>query len=350
MRIVVAMSGGVDSSVAAGLLAEAGHEVVGVSMQLYDNSSGFGTCCTIDDLHDARRVAAHLGFPHYIVNFESHFHQHVQQNFVTEYARGRTPIPCAHCNSEVKFSELLTRAGGYGASHLATGHYARIAEDEGGRFHLRRGRDRAKDQSYFLFSLTQAQLAQALFPVGDLAKDDVRLAAARMGLGVAGKPDSQEICFVPDGDYAAFLERDTPALATTGTIVNQQGDTVGAHGGVHRFTIGQRKGLGLSAGVPLYVVNIDAERQQVTVGPRDALDRTAFTVSRVNWIAGAAPDGTIAADVQIRHRHQAAPARVRALDDGRAGIEFAAPQSAVTPGQAAVFYDGDHVIGGGWID
>ncbi len=248
------MSGGVDSSVAAGLLAEAGHEVVGVSMQLYDNSSGFGTCCTIDDLHDARRVAAHLGFPHYIVNFESHFHRHVQQNFVDEYARGRTPIPCAHCNSEVKFSELLLRAGGYGASHLATGHYARIERDDTGRMHLARGRDRAKDQSYFLFSLTQAQLAQALFPVGDLAKDDVRLAAVRMGLAVAGKPDSQEICFVPDGDYAGFLERETPALATTGAIVNQQGETMGAHGGVHRFTVGQRKGLGLSAGVPLYVV------------------------------------------------------------------------------------------------
>ena len=350
MRIVVAMSGGVDSSVAAGLLAEAGHEVVGVSMQLYDNSSGFGTCCTIDDLHDARRVAAHLGFPHYIVNFESHFHRHVQQNFVEEYARGRTPIPCAHCNSEVKFSELLTRAGGYGASHLATGHYARISDDASGRFHLHRGRDRGKDQSYFLFSLTQAQLAQALFPVGDLAKDDVRLAAARMGLAVAGKPDSQEICFVPDGDYAGFLEREAPSLATAGAIVNQQGDTMGAHGGVHRFTVGQRKGLGLSAGVPLYVVNIDAARQQVTVGPRGALDRAAFAVSRVNWIAGAAPADTITAGVQIRHRHQAATARVRALDDGRAEVTFETPQSAITPGQAAVFYDGDEVLGGGWID
>jgi len=350
MRVVVAMSGGVDSSVAAGLLAEAGHEVVGVSMQLYDNSSGFGTCCTIDDLHDARRVAAHLGFPHYIVNFESHFHQHVQQNFVAEYARGRTPIPCAHCNSEVKFRELLTRAGGYGASHLATGHYARITEDASGRLHLRRGRDLAKDQSYFLFSLTQAQLAQALFPVGDLAKDDVRLAAARMGLAVAGKPDSQEICFVPDGDYVAFLERASPALATAGTIVDQAGDTMGAHGGVHRFTIGQRKGLGLSVGVPLYVVDIDAERQQITVGPREALERAAFTASSVNWIAGPAPGGWITANVQIRHRHEAAPARVRALDDDRAEIAFDAPQSAVTPGQAAVFYTGDEVLGGGWID
>lgn len=350
MRIVVAMSGGVDSSVAAGLLHEAGHEVVGVSMQLYDNSSGFGTCCTIDDLNDARRVAAHLGVPHYIVNFESHFHRHVQQNFVAEYAAGRTPIPCAHCNSEVKFSELLTRAGGYGASHLATGHYARIMRDDAGRYHLHRGGDRAKDQSYFLFSLTQAQLAQALFPVGALGKDEVRQAATRMGLAVAGKPDSQEICFVPDGDYAAFLERDTPALVSSGTIVDQAGQTMGAHGGVHRFTIGQRKGLGLSAGVPLYVVNIDAARQQVTVGPREALERTTFTTARVNWIAGGAPAAAFDAAVQIRHRHQAAAARVLALDDSRASITFDTPQSAITPGQAAVFYAGDEVVGGGWID
>lgn len=350
MRIVVAMSGGVDSSVAAGLLAEAGHEVVGVSMQLYDNSQGFGSCCTIDDLHDARRVAAHLGFPHYIVNFESHFHRHVQQNFVEEYARGRTPIPCAHCNSEVKFSELLTRAGGYGASHLATGHYARLVRDDDGRVHLHRGRDRVKDQSYFLFSLTQAQLAQALFPVGDLAKDDVRHAAARMGLGVAGKPDSQEICFVPDDDYAGFLERQSPALVTSGPIVNQQGEQLGSHGGIHRFTVGQRKGLGLSAGVPLYVVGIDAARQEVTVGPRAALDRAAFTVSRANWIAGSAPAGDVAAQVQIRHRHEAAPARVRSRADGGAEVVFDTPQPAITPGQAAVFYDGDEVLGGGWID
>jgi len=350
MRIVVAMSGGVDSSVAAGLLHEGGHEVVGVSMQLYDASQGFGSCCTLDDLHDARQVAAHFGFPHYIVNFESHFHRHVQQNFVAEYAAGRTPIPCAHCNSEVKFSELLVRAGGYGASHLATGHYARVEADTSGRVRLRRGLDTAKDQSYFLFSLTQAQLAQALFPVGALTKDDVRAAANRMGLGVAGKPDSQEICFVPDDDYARFLEREAPALVTTGAVVHQDGTRLGTHGGVHRFTVGQRKGLGLSAGVPLYVVNIDAERQQVTVGPREALERTTFTVSRVNWIAGQAPAAAIAANVQIRHRHQAAPARVRALDDGRAEVEFAMAQSAVTPGQAAVFYDGDDVLGGGWID
>lgn len=350
MRIVVAMSGGVDSSVAAGLLHEAGHEVVGVSMQLYDNSQGFGSCCTIDDLQDARRVAAHLGIPHYIVNFESHFHRHVQQNFVEEYARGRTPIPCAHCNSEVKFQELLQRASGFGAAHLATGHYARIQRDDDGRVRLRRGRDAAKDQSYFLFSLTQAQLAQAVFPVGDLTKDHVRREAARLGLAVAAKPDSQEICFVPDGDYARFVEQESPALATAGAIVNQHGDTLGAHGGVHRFTIGQRKGLGLSAGVPLYVVDIDAAAQRITVGPRDALEQTSLAASRVNWISGAPPDGWIECEVQIRHRHVAAPARVRALDEGRADAVFAAPQSAITPGQAAVFYHGDEVLGGGWID
>lgn len=350
MRIVVAMSGGVDSSVAAGLLHEAGHEVVGVSMQLYDASHGFGSCCTLDDLHDARRVAAHLGFPHYIVNFESHFHRHVQANFLEEYARGRTPIPCAHCNSEVKFKELLARAAAYDAATLATGHYARIERRDDGRLHLLRGADRGKDQSYFLFSLTQDQLAQASFPVGHLAKDAVRAEAARLGLDVAAKPDSQEICFVPDGEYAQFLEREQPALATTGAIVTTAGERVGAHGGVHRFTVGQRKGLGLSAGVPLYVVAIDASKQEVTVGPREALARDTLTASQVNWVSGAAPGDWIRAEVQIRHRHTAAPARVRALDDGRAEVVFDAPQIAVTPGQAAVFYDGDEVLGGGWID
>ncbi len=351
MRIVVAMSGGVDSSVAAGLLHEAGHEVIGVSMQLYDASHGFGSCCTIDDLHDARRVASHLGFPHYMVNFESQFHQYVQANFLEEYAAGRTPIPCAHCNSEVKFKELLARAEGYGAGALATGHYARIQRGDDGRLHLMRGADRTKDQSYFLFSLTQDQLAMASFPVGHLSKDDVRREATRLGLlGVADKPDSQEICFVPDGDYARFLEREQPALATTGAIVNAEGRTVGSHGGVHRFTVGQRKGLGLSAGVPLYVVAIDAGTQQVTVGPKDALARGTLTASQVNWVSGTAPSDWIRGEVQIRHRHHAAPARVRALDDGRAEVVFDTPQIAITPGQAAVFYAADDVLGGGWID
>ena len=274
----------------------------------------------------------------------------MQANFVSEYARGRTPIPCAHCNSEVKFSELLTRATGYGATQLATGHYARIERDDDGRSRLRRGRDAGKDQSYFLFSLTQAQLASALFPVGGLAKDEVRAHARRIGLATADKPDSQEICFVPDGDYAAFLEREDPALATVGAIVDQRGAQVGAHAGVHRFTIGQRKGLGLATGIPLYVVGIDAERQQVTVGPRTALERATLTASRVNWIAGTAPAGWQAVTAQIRHRHRPGDARVRALDDGRAEIEFDQSQSAITPGQAVVWYDGDEVIGGGWID
>ena len=350
MRIVVAMSGGVDSSVAAALLAEQGHDVVGVSMQLYDNSSGFGTCCTSDDLHDARRVAARLGIPHYILNFESHFHAHVQRNFIDEYARGRTPIPCAHCNSEVKFSQLAARASGYGASHLATGHYARLARGENGGVRLLRGRDAGKDQSYFLFSLAQAQLEMARFPVGDLPKDEVRAHAHRLGLAVADKPDSQEICFVPDGDYAAFLERAEPALATAGTIVDGTGRTLGTHGGVHRFTVGQRKGLGLSAGVPLYVVGIDAASQAVTVGPRAALDRATLTASQVNWISGDARAGWTAVTAQIRHRHRPAPARVRALDEARAELEFDQPQTAISPGQAVVFYDGDEVVGGGWID
>jgi tRNA-specific 2-thiouridylase len=353
MRIVVAMSGGVDSSVAAALLAEQGHDVIGVSMQLYDQrgrEGGVGTCCTIDDLYDARRVAAAIGIPHYIVNFESQFGEHVVEDFIREYAAGRTPIPCAHCNSDLKFSELLARAAGYGAEALATGHYARIDRAGDGRYRLRRGLDPAKDQSYFLFSLTQAQLASARFPIGEMDKPTVRAHAQRLGLQVAGKPDSQEICFVPDGDYAAFVEKQAPELATAGAIVSTEGRVVGTHGGAHRFTVGQRKGLGLSSTQPLYVVAIDAIRQQVTVGPREALARDTLTASRVNWVSGVAPVSWRPVAAQIRHRHTAAPGRVRALDDGRAELVFEAPQMAVAPGQAVVFYDGDEVVGGGWID
>jgi tRNA-specific 2-thiouridylase len=351
------MSGGVDSSVAAALLAEQGHDVIGVSMQLYDqgqtNEAGqraFGTCCTIDDLYDARRVAATIGIPHYIVNFESQFGEHVISNFVREYVAGRTPIPCSHCNSELKFAELLDRAEAYDAELLATGHYARIARDDRGQFHLYRGADNSKDQTYFLFSLTQHQLSRAAFPIGHLDKDTVRAHAHRLKLRVASKPDSQEICFVPDGDYAAFVERRAPEAARAGTVVDTAGQVLGTHGGVHRFTIGQRKGLGLSTREPLYVLEIKPDTARVVVGPRDALGRATLTASRVNWVSGAPPPDWRTVAAQIRHRHAAAPARVRALDDGRAELEFASPQSAVTPGQAVVFYEGEEVLGGGWID
>jgi tRNA-specific 2-thiouridylase len=351
MRVVVAMSGGVDSSVAAALLAEAGHDVVGMSMQLYDQRNGesFGTCCTIDDLHDARRVAAALGVPHYILNFEQQFDQAVVSNFVQEYTAGRTPLPCAHCNSDLKFSTLLERATGLGAAQVATGHYARVEQAPDGSWRLRRGIDPEKDQSYFLFSLTQDQLAQASFPVGPLTKGEVRDHARRLGLTVADKPDSQEICFVPSGDYAAFVESKAERTRP-GTIADAEGRTLGMHAGVHRFTVGQRKGLGVASPVPLYVTRIDAESGTVTVGPRAALERTGFTASGVTWTSGARPVAWMPVTAQIRHRHRAAPARVRALDGGRAEVEFDVPQAAVTPGQAAVFYDDDVVVGGGWID
>jgi tRNA-specific 2-thiouridylase len=351
------MSGGVDSSVAAALLAEQGHDVIGVSMQLYDNSQmtdsgqrAFGTCCTIDDLYDARRVAATIGIPHYIVNFESQFGEHVISNFVREYVAGRTPIPCSHCNSDLKFAELLDRAKAYDADQLATGHYARVTRDDAGRYHLYRGADNSKDQTYFLFSLTQEQLSRAAFPVGHLDKDTVRAHAQRLNLHVTSKPDSQEICFVPDGDYAKFVEKLAPEAARPGTVVDNDGRVLGTHAGVHRFTIGQRKGLGLSTREPLYVLEIKPDSAQVVVGSRDALGRTQLTASGVNWIRGVAPSDWLRVSAQIRHRHSAAPARVRRTDEERIELEFDAPQSAVTPGQAVVFYEGDEVLGGGWIE
>ncbi len=354
MRIVVAMSGGVDSSVAAALLAEAGHEVIGLSMQLYDQregATGYGSCCSLEDLHDAGRVARRLHIPHYIVNFEREFQRTVVSNFVGEYVAGRTPIPCAHCNSELKFATLLDRSLAYGAGMVATGHYARIGIDaDTGHRVLRRGLDGAKDQSYFLFSLTQAQLSRASFPVGDLSKEAVRGVARRLGLPVADKPDSQEICFVPDGNYAAFIERATGDLESGGDIVSESGELLGSHGGVHRFTVGQRKGLGLSAAEPLYVLQLRPAEKTVVVGPRPALERTGLTASDVNWISGVGPAEPIRVAAQIRHRHRAAPATVRALDNKRASVEFDAPVIAVTPGQAVVFYVGDVVMGGGWIE
>ena len=353
MRIVVAMSGGVDSSVAAGLLVQAGHEVIGLSMQLYDQRGGdarFGTCCTIDDLHDARRVAARLGIPHYIVNFEREFNDHVVSNFVQEYAAGRTPIPCVHCNGDLKFATLAARAEGFGADAVATGHYARVERDScTGRYRLMRGLDPAKDQSYFLFTLTQAQLAHALFPVGHLEKPAVRDHARDLGLSVAEKPDSHELCFVADGDRDAFLERHG-ARAHGGTIHDLTGRVVGTHAGVHRFTVGQRKGLGLRSAVPLYVVGIDAAAETVTVGPRSALERSTLTASGVNWIAGVIPPEGTRVTAQIRYRHREAAASIRPIGSDGVAVSFDTPQSAVAPGQAVVFYDGMSVVGGGWIE
>jgi tRNA-uridine 2-sulfurtransferase len=358
MRIVVAMSGGVDSSVAAALLAEQGHDVIGVSMQLYDNSGpaheagerSFGSCCSIDDLHDARRVATAIGIPHYILNLERQFDEHVVSNFVGEYAAGRTPLPCTHCNTDLKFTTLLDRATGFGADAVATGHYARVEQTAEGRYRLRRGLDPAKDQSYFLFALTQEQLSRAVFPVGDRPKDAVREYAHARRLPVASKPDSQEICFIPDHDYAEFVTRRSPEATRTGEIVDETGRVLAQHAGIHRFTVGQRKGLGLaSSSTPMYVLALRPHERQVVVGPKASLERTHLTASGVNWIEER-PSGGLRAGVQIRHRHAAAPATVRAVDDGRVEVVFDEPQLAVTPGQAAVFYDGDAVIGGGWID
>src|SRR4051795_174004 len=340
MRIVVAMSGGVDSSVAAALLAEQGHEVIGLSMQLYDQSEGqtsFGSCCSIDDLHDARRVAAAVGIPHYIVNFEKQFGEQVIANFVSEYAAGRTPLPCAHCNSDLKFATLAERARGFGAEAVATGHYARVERGADGRMVLRRGVDASKDQSYFLFSLTQAQLAGAVFPVGDLPKDAVRDYARRRRLPVADKPDSQEICFIPDHDYRTFVTRSVPDAPREGQFVDEQGRVLGTHAGIHRFTVGQRKGLGLATQAakaePMYVLALRPADQQVVVGPKASLEQARLTASGVNWIAEE-PAAARRAAVQIRHHHQAAAATVRALGDGRAEVIFDTPQLAISPGQA----------------
>jgi tRNA-specific 2-thiouridylase len=358
MRIVVAMSGGVDSSVAAGMLADQGHDVIGVSMQLYDHrerddatgAARFGSCCTLDDLHDARRAATAMGLPHYVMNFERQFQAAVVSNFVSEYVSGRTPIPCTHCNGDLKFSTLLERAAAFEAEALATGHYARVSFDERQqRFVLRRGIDRSRDQSYFLFSLTQAQLARACFPVGNLPKAAVREYARQRGLPVAEKPESREICFVPDGDYARFVEQRTGEAPPEGEIVDGTGRVLGRHRGIHRYTVGQRKGLGVSAAIPLYVVGLEPASNRVVVGARSALEETTCIVSDVNWISGEVPGRPVHASAQIRYQHAAAKATVAPLDAGRARLEFDTPQPAIAPGQAAVFYDEDVVIGGGWI-
>ena len=367
MKIAVAMSGGVDSSAAAAVLKEQGHELVGFTMQLWDQRRGINKdengdplpsrCCSLDDVYDARRVAEELGFPFYVLNLERDFERDVVQPFVNSYLSGETPIPCVSCNSRLKFASLDRLALSLGCEKVATGHYARVEFDETTkRYKLLRGKNEQKDQSYFLWELTQAQLSRAMFPLGEMSKPEARDAARQHGLtGVSEKKESQEICFVPDGNYAGFIDRyleaenATERLPGAGEIVNTAGQVIGKHEGIHRYTIGQRRGIGIADERPLYVISIDAEKNRVTAGPAEELLSKEFTVARANWIAFDDPQEQVRAEVRVRYRHTAAPATVTPLPDGRARIVFDEPQRAITPGQASVFYRGDEVIGGGWI-
>jgi tRNA-specific 2-thiouridylase len=362
--VAVAMSGGVDSSTVAALLLQHGRPVVGLTMQLWNqrrlpelqgNGPAQHRCCSLDDVYDAQRVAQHLEFPHYVVNFEEQFEQRVVRPFVEQYLAGRTPIACTNCNTDVKFEPLLRMARQIGAERLATGHYARMRHDRRtGRYQLLRARDDSKDQSYFLWGLTQEQLSRSEFPLGELTKDEVRALARRVNLPVAEKPDSMELCFVPNGNYVQFIhayssERGTPLNDAEGEIVNEDGAVIGRHNGVHNFTIGQRKGLGFAAGKPLYVLSIDPQNNRVVVGEDEALRKQTFEVEGVNWVSIARPSEAFRAAVKIRHKHEPAPAMVEPLDETPSRVTFDTPQRAITPGQAAVFYHGDRVLAGAWI-
>jgi len=363
--IAVAMSGGVDSSTVAAMLRAEGHNIIGLTMQLWNQrrlaghegmtESVQGRCCSLDDVYDARRVAEHIGIPYYVVNHEERFERDVVRPFVAEYLSGRTPIPCSLCNNDLKFDQLITVAQQIGADSVATGHYARVEFDDArNRWLLKRPADHSKDQTYFLFGLTQEQLGRTLFPLGNMTKPEVRELARQHGLALAEKPDSQEICFVPGGDYKQFIDAYLAASGealpdTAGELVTTGGEVIGEHHGIHNFTVGQRKGLGVATGSPLYVIQINGAEKQVVVGGEENLYSQTLRARRVNLIAAHELREPMRVSVKIRHRHEPAAAMIEKTGDDEILVTFDQPQRAITPGQASVFYDGDVVVGGGWI-